>query len=132
MQCKCKCKYGMRIVSSVKKNKIESYAKKKSKRGQNWSQTSTTSKQIKSNNITYNHCEESGVQEYHQNGSYNNWIVELYLSCDNQVMICPWNKKSKKYKNLNNLLRELSSPQNDLSKHHLKKQIILNYVQVQK
>ena len=48
-----------------------------------------TSKHIKSNDNTYNHYEESEEQEYHQNVSYNNWIVELYLSCDNQAMICP-------------------------------------------
>ena len=73
----------------------------------------TTSKQIKSNDNTYNHYEESEAQGYHQNGSYNNWIVELYLSYDNQAMICPW-KKIFKTLNLNNLLKELSSPQNSI------------------
>ena len=48
-----------------------------------------TSQEIKFNRNTYSHYEESEAQEYHQNVSYNNWIAELYLSCDNQAMIYP-------------------------------------------
>jgi len=48
-----------------------------------------TSKQVKFNTDTYSHYEESEAQEYRQNESYNNWIAELYLSCDNQAMISP-------------------------------------------
>lgn len=64
----------------------------------------TTSKQIKFNTDTYSHYEESEAREYHQNESYNNWIAELYLSCDNQAMISPWKKIAKK-KNKKTLIK---------------------------